>query len=311
MTASKPLHHVRLGTRGSALALWQAHWVAEALRTHHADLSTEIVVIMTTGDKNRRDSLSQLASKGLFVKEIEAALLRQDIDVAVHSMKDMPTELPAGLHLAAVPRRGEARDAFVGRDGCSLSAADGSWRIGTGSRRRQAQLLAVHSTLQVQDIRGNVDTRLRKMRQGEVDGVVLAAVGLIRLGLQREITELLTLEVMLPAPGQGALAIETRREAWIDTLLAPLHDPQTASAVTAERAFLAHLGGGCMLPIAAFGQCKAQTLHLQGVVSTPDGQHLLRQEIRGPMPDAVGLGTRLAAQMRADGADAILNALKP
>ena len=224
-------------------------------------------------------------------------------------MKDMPTELPAGLHFGAVPQRGEVRDAFVGRDGRGLSAADGSWRIGTGSRRRQAQLLAAYATLHVQDIRGNVDTRLRKMRQGEVDGVILAAVGLMRLGLQQEITELLSCEVMLPAPGQGALAIETCRGHWVDALLAPLHDAETASAVIAERAFLAHLGGGCMLPVAAWGQCEAQTLRLQGVVCRPDGQHLLRQEICGPRHDAVGLGTRLAQHLRASGADAILSAL--
>jgi hydroxymethylbilane synthase len=306
---SRPLRHVRLGTRGSALALWQARWVAEALHAHHADITTEIVVIKTAGDKNRRDPLSQLGSKGLFVKEIEEALLRQDIDLAVHSMKDMPTELPPGLHFGAIPRRGEARDAFVGRDGRRLTKVDGPWRIGTGSRRRQAQLLAVHGALQMRDIRGNVETRLRKMRQGEVDGVVLAAAGLTRLGLQQEITELLPFGVMLPAPGQGALAVETRQGHWVDTLLAPLHDPPTASAVTAERAFLAHLGGGCMLPIAAFGQCQDHTLHLQGLVSTPDGQRLLRQEVHGAMQHAEELGKRLAEQLLAMGADAILQTL--
>jgi hydroxymethylbilane synthase len=193
---------------------------------HHPDIRTEIVVIRTTGDKHRRDPLAQLGTTGLFVKEIEEALLRQDIDLAVHSMKDMPTTLPPGLHCGAVPRRGEVRDAFVGRDGRRLSEIDGPWRLGTGSRRRQAQLLARHPTLQMHDIRGNVETRLRKMRQGEVDGLVLAATGLIRLGLQHEITELLPLEVMLPAPGQGALALETLAGHWVDTVLAPVHDPQ-------------------------------------------------------------------------------------
>lgn len=309
MTSAASSRHVRLGTRGSALALWQARWVADALRAHHPGVTTEIVIIRTAGDQNRRDPLSQLGGKGLFVKEIEEALLRQDIELAVHSMKDMPTELPPGLHLGMVPPRGEARDAFVGRNGRQLSAVDGPWRIGTGSRRRQAQLLARHDALQVQDIRGNVDTRLRKMRQGEVEGVVLAAVGLMRLGLQAEITEILPLEVMLPAPGQGALAVETLVGHWVDDLLGPLHDLPTASAVAAERAFLAHLGGGCMLPIAAFGELHEQTLHLRGLVSTPDGQHLLRQEIRGPMQTAEDLGKRLADQMRASGAEAILEAL--
>jgi hydroxymethylbilane synthase len=309
MTTIRPTRHIRLGTRGSTLALWQARWVAEALRAHHPEVSTEIVVIRTAGDKNRRDPLSQLGSKGLFVKELEEALLGQDIDLAVHSMKDMPTELPPRLHFGAVPRRGEARDAFVGRDHRRLSAVDGPWRIGTGSRRRQAQLLAVHGTLQMRDMRGNVETRLRKMRQGDVEGVVLAAVGLMRLGLQQEITEFLPFEVMLPAPGQGALAIETRQGHWIDTLLEPLHDPPTAGAVTAERAFLAHLGGGCMLPIAALAQCQGHTLHLQGLVSTPDGQRLLRQEMQGAIQEAEELGKGLAERLLANGADTILQEL--
>jgi hydroxymethylbilane synthase len=308
MTTVTPTPHVRLGTRGSLLALWQARWVAEALRTHHPDITTEIVVITTTGDKNRRAPLSQLGGKGLFVKEIEDALWRRDIDVAVHSMKDMPTTLPPGLHFGAVPPRGEVRDVYVGRDGRRLSESSGPWRIGTGSRRRQAQLLALHRAFEVRDIRGNVETRLRKMRQGEVDGVVLAAAGLIRLGLQHEITEWLPCEVMLPAPGQGALALETCAGHWVEALLAPLHDPPTASAVAAERAFLAHLGGGCMVPIAALAQCQAQTLHLQGLVSTPDGRQQLRQEIRGAMQDAVQLGICLAERLRASGAEALLAA---
>ena len=309
MTTTLPSRQVRLGTRGSPLALWQARWVADALRVHYPDINIEIVVIRTTGDKNRRDPLSQLGTKGLFVKEIEEALLRRDIDLAVHSMKDMPTTLPPGLHFGAIPPRGEVRDAFVGRAGCRLSEIDGPWRIGSGSRRRQAQLLALYPALQMQDIRGNVETRLRKMHQGEVDGLVLAATGLIRLGLQHEITELLPLEVMLPAPGQGALALETLAGHWIDALLAPLHDPQTASAVAAERAFLAHLGGWCMMPVAALGHCQTGVLHLQGLVSTPDGRRQLRQEICGAAQDAAQLGQYLAEQLCAKGADVLLERL--
>jgi hydroxymethylbilane synthase len=309
MTTALPSCHVRLGTRGSPLALWQAHWVADALRVHHPDIHVEIVVIRTTGDKNRRAPLAQLGTKGLFVKEIEEALLRQDIDLAVHSMKDMPTTLPAGLHFGVVPQRGEVRDAVVGRDTRLLAEIDGPWRLGTGSRRRQAQLLAINPAFQLCDIRGNVDTRLRKMRQGEVDGLVLAAAGLVRLGLEHEITEWLPPEVMLPAPGQGALALETLVGHWVETLLAPLHDPLTASAVAAERAFLAHLGGGCMVPIAALGQCQDGVLRLQGLVSTPDGRHRLYQEIQGAMSDAVPLGQCLAEQLRASGASALLEAV--
>jgi len=309
MTTVPQSYHVRLGTRGSPLALWQAHWVADALRVHHPDIHVEIVVIRTTGDKNRRAPLAQLGTKGLFVKEIEEALLRQDIDLAVHSMKDMPTTLPAGLHCGVVPQRGEVRDALVGRDGRPLAEIDGPWRLGTGSRRRQAQLLAINPAFELCDIRGNVGTRLRKMRQGEVDGLVLAAAGLIRLGLEHEITELLPPEVMLPAPGQGALALETLVGHWVETLLAPLHDPPTASAVAAERAFLGHLGGGCMVPMAALGQCQDGVLRLQGLVSTSDGRRRLHQEIQGAMSDAVQLGQCLAERLRASGASALLEAV--
>jgi hydroxymethylbilane synthase len=254
--------------------------------------------------------LPRIGGKGLFVKEIEDALLRQEIELAVHSMKDVPTTLPPGLHLSAVPPRDDVRDVFVGRDGRRLSDAVGPWRIGTSSLRRRAQLLVLHRQAQVQDIRGNVDTRLRKMRQGEVDGVVVAAAGMYRLGLQAEITEFLPVEVMLPAAGQGALGIETLAGHWIDDLLQPLHDPATARAVAAERAFLWHLGGGCTVPIAALAQCQDAELHLQGLVSTPDGAQLLRQELRGPVQEPAQLGERLAAQMRASGAGALLEALQ-
>jgi hydroxymethylbilane synthase len=202
------------------------------------------------------------------------------------------------------------RDVFVGRDGRRLSDAPGPWRIGTSSLRRRAQLLVLHQQVQVQDIRGNVDTRLRKMRQGEVDGVVVAAAGMYRLGLQAEITEFLPIEVMLPAAGQGALGIETLAGHWIDDLLQPLHDVATATAVAAERALLWHLGGGCTVPIAALAQCQGAELHLRGLVSTPDGAKLLRQELRGPVQEPDQLGERLATHMRASGAGALLEALQ-
>lgn len=297
---------VRLGTRGSPLALWQTRWVADALRAHDPRLRTHIVVIKTAGDRNRREPLSRLGGKGLFVKDIEDALLQQEIDLAVHSMKDMPTVLPPGLRFGAIPRREDVRDVFVSRDGRRLTGVREPWRIGTGSLRRQAQLLALHAGLQVEDIRGNVDTRLRKLRRGEVDGVVLAAVGLMRLGLQEAITEYLPFEVMLPAVGQGALALETRIGSEIEALLAPLHDIPTGYAVLAERAFLTHLGGGCMVPIAALGQCQGEELHLRGLVSTPRGERMLRQEIRGPAVEAETLGRRLAKRLLASGAGDLL-----
>ena len=307
MTPSQP--RVRIGTRGSPLALWQARWVASAMRQHHDGLQTEIIVIKTAGDRNRNDPLPKIGGKGLFVKDIEEALLRQEIHVAVHSMKDMPTELPDRLHIVAVPPRGEVRDAFIGQDGRPLSEISGPRRIGTGSLRRQAQLRALSDALQVRDLRGNVDTRLRKLRQGEVEGVVLAAAGLQRLGLASEITELLPVDVMLPAAGQGALAVETLAGHWADDLLTPLNHPPTASAVTAERAVLQHLGGGCSVPIAALGEHRNGELHVQALVGSPDGRCTVRRAISGPPKQAFPLGQRLAAQLRADGADDILGAL--
>ncbi|MGE3541348.1 MAG: hydroxymethylbilane synthase [Candidatus Tectimicrobiota bacterium] len=298
--------HLRVGTRGSPMALWQANWVADSLRTQHPGLTTEIVIIRTTGDRNRQDPLPTIGGKGVFVKEIEDALLQQSIDLAVHSMKDVPTTLPPGLHLSAIPRRDDVRDAYVGRLAHRLCEAPAAWRLGTSSLRRQAQLLALRPDLQMQDIRGNVDTRLRKMRQGDVDGIVVSAAGMCRLGLQQDITEYLPVEVMLPAVGQGALGIETRVGDWLEALLQPLHDPATAAAIAAERAFLFHLGGGCTVPIAALAECQGEAIHLRGLVSTPDGTQSLRQDIRGAVSQAAHLGERLAAQMRASGAAHLL-----
>ena len=307
MNASQP--PVRIGTRGSPLALWQARWVASALQQHHNGLQTEIIVIRTAGDRNRSDPLPKIGGKGLFVTDIEEALLREEIHVAVHSMKDMPTDLPDRLHIAAVPPRAEVRDAYIGKDGRPLSQINGPRRIGTGSLRRQAQLRALSDALTVRDLRGNVDTRLRKLREGEVEGVVLAAAGLKRLGLGSEITEILPLDVMLPAAGQGALAVETAAGHWADDLLAPLNHPPTASAVAAERAVLQHLGGGCSVPIAVLGEHRNGKLHVQALVGSADGRCTLRRAISGPPRQAVPLGQRLAEQLRADGADDILEAL--
>lgn len=297
---------IRLGSRGSPLALWQTRSIEMGLHQYYPELRTEIVIVRTAGDRNRRDPLSKLGGKGIFVKELEESLTRGDIDVAVHSLKDMPTVLPDGLHFAAIPARGEVRDVFIGRDGRGLDDAAATWRIGAGSLRRQSQLLARHAGLQVCDIRGNVDTRLRKLHEGEVDGLVLAAAGLIRLERQDEITEYLPVEMMLPAVGQGALAVETRRGDRVDALLAPLHDVPTAQAVTAERAFLAHLSGGCMVPIAALGEVTGTNLQLQGLVSSPRGNQVLRQEVRGPALAAEALGRQLADEMLVAGAHDIL-----
>ncbi len=305
---------IRLGSRGSPLALWQTRTIAEALQSHHPGLQTEIVIIRTEGDRNRQDPLSKIGGQGVFVREIEAALMRGDINVAVHSMKDMPTEQPPTLHFPVVPARGDVRDAYIARDGQPLTSSSGSsdsrgsLRIGIGSLRRRAQLLAVNADLELREVRGNVDTRLRKMREGDVDGLVLAAAGLIRLGREAEITEYLPLDVMLPAVGQAALGVQTRRGDAVEALLAPLHDVATGWAVTAERAFLAHLSGGCMVPIAAFGACRGDRLHLQGLVSSPRGEQVLRHRVAGPCEQAVSLGQTLAEVLLDSGAGDILRA---
>lgn len=305
---------VRLGSRGSPLALWQTRTIAEALQSHHPDLQTEIVIIRTEGDRNRQDPLSKIGGRGVFVKEIETALLRRDIDIAVHSMKDMPTEQPPELHFPVVPARGDVRDAYVSRDGRPLTAGllterRKRLRLGTGSLRRRAQLLAVNGALEMRDVRGNVDTRLRKLREGEVDGLVLAAAGLIRLGLEAEITEYLPMDVMLPAVGQGAFGVQTRRGDAVEALLAPLHDAAAGWAVAAERAFLAHLSGGCMVPIAAFGDCREERLYLEGLVSSPSGEQVLRHRVEGPCQQADALGRGLAEVLLADGAGDILRSV--
>ena len=299
---------VRLGSRGSPLALWQTRAIAEALQTHHPDLQTEIVIIRTEGDRNRQDPLSKIGGRGVFVREIETALIRGDIDIAVHSLKDMPTEQPPELHFPVTPARGEARDVYVSRDGQPLPPHREGLRVGTGSLRRRSQLLTINPTLDLREVRGNVETRLRKMREGEVDGLVLAAAGLIRLGLEAEITHYLPMDVMLPAVGQGALGVQTRRGAAVEALLAPIHDADTGWAVTAERAFLAHLSGGCMVPIAAFGACEDGRLRLQGLVSSAAGEQVLRHDVEGPCEQAEALGRALAEALLAQGAGDILRA---
>lgn len=308
MTAKDRTDRVRLGSRGSPLALWQTRTIAQALQSHHPGLQTEIVIIRTEGDRNRQDPLSKIGGRGVFVREIEAALMRGDIDIAVHSLKDMPTEQPPALHVPVVPARGEVRDAYVGRDGRPLTAGRDRLSIGTGSLRRRAQLLALNQRLELREVRGNVDTRLRKMRAGDVDGLVLAAAGLIRLGREAEITEYLSMDVMLPAVGQGALGVQTRRGDAVEALLAPLHDVATGWAVAAERAFLAHLSGGCMVPIAAFGECRGARLQLQGLVSSPRGEQVLRHRVEGPCEQAVTLGQELAEALLASGAGDMLRA---
>lgn len=298
-----------IGSRGSQLALWQAHWIQARLK----ELGHEcrIQVIKTTGDKITDVALarvgSQTGTKGLFTKEIEEALLAGEIDIAVHSLKDMPTELPPGLTLAAIPEREDPRDALVGRALENLAAGA---RVGTGSLRRAAQLRARRPDLKIEDIRGNVDTRLRKLDEGQYDAIVLASAGLRRLGWENRITELFNPGVLCPAVGQGALAVETRDDngsAW--AIARQLEHAESRIRVTAERAVLAALGGGCQTPMGSHAYVDGETLIIIGVVVSPDGTQLIRQGHHGPASDPAGVGQALARQLLEAGGKEILDAV--
>ncbi|MDQ6734289.1 MAG: hydroxymethylbilane synthase [Nitrospirota bacterium] len=302
-----------IGTRGSRLAIWQAEWIQDRLHEIAPALTVTLQRIKTSGDKILDVPLAKIGGKGLFVKEIEEALLRGEIDLAVHSMKDVPTMLPDALEILCVPAREDARDALISREGhvgLTLNQLPTGARIGTSSLRRQSQLLHHRPDLKIEMLRGNVETRLRKVKQGDYDAIVLAAAGLRRMGWDGEVTEYLSLDVSLPAIGQGALAIEGRRnDEFVRALLSELDDPTTHTAVTAERALLDRLQGGCQVPIAAHATIERNRLSLAGLVSSPDGTTLIRDAVAGSASDARGLGLRLAEQLLAAGADVILRDL--
>jgi hydroxymethylbilane synthase len=299
---------VRIGTRGSDLALWQTEWVVERLRALHPDVDYRITEIRTTGDRVRDRPLFQAGSVGLFVKELEAALLDGEVDLAVHSLKDMPSRVTPGLAIGAVPEREDPRDALVSRWGHTVDALPQGAQVGTSSRRRAAQLLALRPDLEILDIRGNVDTRLRKAEADPYDAIVLAVAGLKRLGKGDRITEILPPEVMLPPAGQGALAVEVRADdERTRALVAPVDHRETRRAVTAERAFMARLGGGCHVPIGAFAVVDQETLWFRGLVSSVDGQTMLRGGCRGPLTRPEDLGAALAEDLLAKGAEELLD----
>lgn len=298
------MKRIKIGTRGSALALRQAAWVRERIAHRHPALHIEVVRIKTTGDNITDVPLAQVGGKGLFVKEIEEALLRGEIDLAVHSMKDVPSELPSGLHIGAVTEREDPRDVLVSREGRGLRELPSEARIGTASLRRGAQLLGINPRWEIIALRGNLDTRIRKLKTEDLDAVILAAAGVRRMGLEDKVTEYLSLEVMLPAVGQGALGIECRKEDAVNELIAFLNHPESALAVEGERAFLRRLEGGCQVPIAAFGQVRGGGIFLRGLVARLDGTHILRAEIQGD--DAEVAGRRLAEDLLAQGAGDVL-----
>ena len=291
-------------TRASALARWQTQWVMHALQSIHPGLSCEEKLVTTQGDRVLDKPLPEIGGKGLFTEELEAELLSGAVHCAVHSLKDLPVEVPAGLSIGCIPARADARDALVSAAGYSLTSLPKGARVGTSSLRRAAQLLAMRTDLRTASLRGNVDTRVRKALDGDYDAIILAGAGLIRLGLEKHITEWIPAEIMLPAPGQGALAVQCRAgdHATLE-LLAALDDASTRKAVTAERALLAGLGGGCSVPVAALARA-AGAVSLMGLVASPDGTHTIR--VQGQRDDPEELGRMLAEEALARGAAAIL-----
>lgn len=299
---------VRIGTRGSLLALQQSNWVRDKLMRRWPGLAVELHIIKTTGDKILDVPLAKVGGKGLFVKEIEDALEAGEVDLAVHSMKDVPAELPDGLVIAAIPCREDPRDVLVARRARSLDELSWEAKVGTSSLRRAAQLKAIRPDLQVETLRGNLDTRLGKAEKGVFDAVILAAAGLHRMGWQGRITQYLDPDHFLPAVGQGALGIEAREDdTEVIALLTPLHHPETTVAVTAERSFLAELQGGCQVPIGGHARISGENVHLDGLIASVDGVTLLRRSGQAPCTEADQLGRRIAQELLAAGGQTILD----
>jgi len=299
---------LRIGTRKSPLALWQAEHVRARLLAVHPGLAVELVTMTTEGDKILDTPLAKIGGKGLFLKELEQALLEGRIDIAVHSLKDVTVSLPEGLVIPVIGEREDPRDAFVSVHHASLADMPAGSRIGTSSLRRQCQIRALYPQLEVVSLRGNVNTRLAKLDAGEFDAILLAAAGLKRLGFETRIRALLPPEILLPAVGQGALAIECRdADREVRRLIDPLHHAPTASCIAAERALNARLEGGCQVPIAAFAELSGETLHLRALVGEPDGSCVIHGDIEGEAARAEQLGADLATELLNRGAGVILD----
>lgn len=304
------LREIRIATRKSALALWQAEYVKARLEHAHPGLVVSLVPMVSRGDKLLDSPLSKIGGKGLFVKELENALLDNQADIAVHSMKDVPMDFPQGLGLYCICEREDPRDAFVSNTFDSLQALPQGAVVGTSSLRRQTQLLARRPDLQIRFLRGNVNTRLAKLDAGEYDAIILAAAGLIRLGFADRIKASISVEDSLPAGGQGAVGIECRSaDSDIHALLAPLHHHDSAVRVSAERALNKHLNGGCQVPIACYAVLEGDQVWLRGLVGDPAGSLSLSAEARGPQASAEALGVQVAEALLAQGADDILRAV--
>jgi len=298
---------LRIGTRGSRLALAQSEWVKKKIEGRHPQVQAELVRIKTTGDKILDSPLSKVGGKGLFVKEIEEALLRKQVDLAVHSMKDIPVELPEGLTLSTFPEREDPRDAFVSIKYENLEQLPKGARVGTSSLRRSAQLLDIRPDLKLVPLRGNVDTRLRKLEAGDFQAIILAAAGLRRLGLADRISQMISTDQILPAIGQGVLGLEVRHDdEQTIGLIGFLNHEETKVTVIAERAFLRELEGGCQVPMAAFCRLNGDELQLEGMIGELDGSKVIRDKITGAWNEAENLGISLARRLLASGADKIL-----
>jgi len=301
------LETIRIATRKSPLALWQAEEVSRQLRLLHPELKIELVKIVSKGDKILDAPLAKVGGKGLFVKELEQSMLDGESDIAVHSMKDVPMEFPTGLHLPVIMEREDPTDAFVSNNYNSLEDLPENARIGSSSLRRQLQIKEVMPKAQMLNLRGNVNSRLQKLDNGDYDAIILATAGLLRLEFEERIKTRITPEQSLPSVGQGAVGIECRvGDAEIEALIAPLNDLETHTRLSAERAMNNRLNGGCQVPIAGFALLENNEIYLRGLVGRPDGSEVVRGEIRGPASHAENLGKQLAEQLLSDGADVIL-----
>jgi len=302
---------VKIGTRSSKLALWQAEWVKSALNQKFPAQAVELIKIKTKGDKILDVPLAKVGGKGLFVKEIEQALLDYRIDVAVHSMKDMPAEIPDGLCIGAIPQRGKAADVLISKSGRRFTELRRGAVIGTSSLRRAAQLRHARPDIEIVPLRGNLDTRLKKLDSDDLDAIVLAAAGVIRLNLEHRITQYLDADIMLPAVGQGALCIEIRQsDPTMESMTSALEHPDSRAVVRGERAFLNRLGGSCQVPIAGHGEIRDGIFHLTGLVADLDGSHMFKSNRSGPVAASESIGIDLAEHLLSQGADRILEALQ-
>ncbi len=302
---------IKIGTRGSKLALWQANWVKSVLQEKFPQYTVKLITIKTQGDKILDVPLAKVGGKGLFVKEIEHALLTRQVDIAVHSMKDMPAEIPDGLCIGAIPERENPFDVFISQSGLGYKKLDPGSIIGTSSLRRGAQLRHARPGLVMQALRGNLDTRLKKLANENLDAIVLAAAGVRRLDLEHKITEYLDPDIILPAIGQGALCIEIRKDdAKIGPLVESMNHTDSRTVVEGERAFLNRLEGGCQVPIAGHGKINKEKLILTGLVAEIDGTRIIKGEKSGPLDAAEAIGTELAEELLAGGAAEILQKLK-